>query len=58
MGKNENEGERSIITIPQDLFKEAKKWAEAWGCTTEEFIITSIEKLIEEERAKCSIKNS
>ncbi|MEM2170012.1 MAG: hypothetical protein QW186_09480 [Candidatus Bathyarchaeia archaeon] len=52
MGKNENEGERSIITIPQDLFKEVKKWAELWGCTTEEFIIEAIELAIEEEKQK------
>ncbi|MEM0049476.1 MAG: hypothetical protein QXW39_02945 [Candidatus Bathyarchaeia archaeon] len=55
MGKNENEGERSIITIPQDLYKEAKKWAELWGCTAEEFITSSIEKMIEEEKAKMGV---
>ncbi|MEM2457117.1 MAG: hypothetical protein QW636_07455 [Candidatus Bathyarchaeia archaeon] len=52
-------GEKRVtISLPESLYREAERWAKAWGCTTEEFIITSIEKLIEEERAKCSIKNS
>jgi len=57
MGKNEV-GKWVSISIPGDLYKEMVRWAEAWGCTTEEFIISSIEKLIEEERAKCRIKKS
>jgi len=49
----ENEVEKwTIITIPGSLYKEAKKWAEAWGCTAEEFIIEAIEKAIEEEKKK------
>jgi len=53
----EKMGEKRVtISLPESLYREAERWAELWGCTTEEFIITSIEKLIEEERAKCSIK--
>lgn len=50
--KVRNEGKWTIITIPGSLYKEAKKWAELWGCTAEEFIIKSIKLAIEEEKMK------
>ena len=51
MGKSEGE-KWAKITIPESLYKEAERWAELWGCTTEEFIIEAIELAIEEEKQK------
>lgn len=59
MGEEENgkmrkyEGEKwTAISLPIDLYEETKRWAELWGCTTEEFIIEALKKAIEEEKGK------
>ena len=55
MVENEVKGKWVSISLPESLYEEAERWAEAWGCTAEEFIIEAIEKMIEGEKEKITV---